>query len=94
MVTIDGEEYLTGEEAARLLRVKRATLYAYVSRGVLRSYRQGIKRERLYRRSELEDLLRLDAGDRGAADAPPTPPPGAEPLIVWNIPPAESWIRD
>ena len=34
---VDGEEYLTVDEAARLLGVKPATLYAYVSRGVLRS---------------------------------------------------------
>ena len=59
MVRVEGEDYLTVKEAARLLGVKPATLYAYVSRGVLRSYRQGIKRERLYRRVEVEDLLRL-----------------------------------
>jgi len=53
---VDGEEYLTGDEAARLLGVKPATLYAYVSRGVLRSYREGTKRQRLYRRAELEAL--------------------------------------
>ena len=33
MVTLDGDEYLTVDEAAGLLGVKRATLYAYVSRG-------------------------------------------------------------
>jgi len=47
MVILDGEQYLTGEEAAATLGIKRETLYAYVSRGVLRSYRQGIKRQRL-----------------------------------------------
>ena len=61
---LDGEEYLTVDEAARLLGVKPATLYAYVSRGVLRSYREGTKRQRLYRRVELEALRRLDAGQR------------------------------
>ncbi len=59
MVLVDGEEYLAGEEAAGLLGVKRETLYAYVSRGLLKSYRQGIKRQRLYRRSEIDALLRL-----------------------------------
>ena len=59
MVNVNGEEYLTVKEAARVLGVKPATLYAYVSRGVLRSYRQGIKRQRLYRRAEVEGLLRL-----------------------------------
>ena len=66
---VDGEEYLTVDEAARLLGVKPATLYAYVSRGVLRSYREGTKRQRLYRRAELEALRRLDAG------RPPQIPP-------------------
>ena len=62
MVTLDGDEYLTVDEAAGLLGVKRETLYAYVSRGILKSYRQGIKRQRLYRRSEVEALIRLDRG--------------------------------
>jgi len=92
MIVLGGEEYLSGEEAARLLGVKRATLYAYVSRGVLRSYRQGIKRERLYRRLDIEELLRLSPGASdelaehvGASRAP---------AITWSIPLAESWIRD
>ena len=54
MVTLDGEEYLTVDEAAALLGVKRETLYAYVS--------QGIKRQRLYRRAEVAALIRLDRG--------------------------------
>jgi citrate synthase len=62
MVILDGEEFLTVEEAAALLGVKRETLYAYVSRGILRSYRQGIKRQRLYRRAEVEALVRLERG--------------------------------
>src|SRR2546425_11469349 len=74
MVTIEGEEYLTVREAARLLGVKPATLYAYVSRGVLRSYRQGIKRQRLYRR----------AGGRG----PPRPAPRPAPPPDGIPPPA------
>jgi excisionase family DNA binding protein len=68
-IVLDGEEYLTGDEAARVLGVKPATLYAYVSRGILKSYRQGSKRQRLYRRAEVEALRRLDRG------APPEIPP-------------------
>jgi citrate synthase len=90
MVVLDGEEYLTVDEAARLLGVKRATLYAYVSRGVLRSYRQGIKRQRLYRRSEIAGLLRLapSGADEAAAE------PRARRRAPDDIPLAESWIRD
>jgi len=85
VISVNGEEYLTVKEATRLLGVKPATLYAYVSRGVLRSYRQGIKRQRLYRRAEVEDLLRLSAssGERASVGVSPE-----------DIPLAESWIRD
>jgi len=62
IIVLDGEEYLTGDDAARALGVKPATLYAYVSRGILRSYREGTKRRRLYRRAEVEALRRLDRG--------------------------------
>jgi citrate synthase len=54
--TIDSIEYLDVDEAAALLSVKKATLYAYVSRGLLRSFRQGIGRKRLYRRADVEAL--------------------------------------
>ena len=97
MIVLGDEEYLTGEEAARRLGVKRATLYAYVSRGVLKSYRQGIKRQRLYRRADVDDLLRLSPGAAGEPEAAvlrTASASPAEPVIVWSIPAAESWIRD
>ena len=85
MVIVDGEEYLTGEEAAAVLGVKRETLYAYVSRGFLRSYRQGIKRQRLYRQAEVTRLVQLD----------PVPEERlAERAAAPEVPLAESWIRD
>jgi citrate synthase len=59
VIEIHGEPYLTAAEACELLGVKPATLYAYVSRGVLKSYRQGIKRARLYRRGDLQRALAL-----------------------------------
>ena len=59
METIEGEEYFTAHEACAVLAIKPATLYAYVSRGRLRSYRLGIRRQRLYRRLEVEALARL-----------------------------------
>ncbi|MFN3337465.1 MAG: helix-turn-helix domain-containing protein [Thermomicrobium sp.] len=78
MIEIDGVEYLTAAEAAALLGVKRETLYAYASRGRLRSYRRGIRRERLYRRSDLEALLR--------------PQPASEERDSHRLPAAETWI--
>jgi citrate synthase len=59
VVQIQGEDYLDSAEASTLLGVKPSTLYAYVSRGVLRSYRRGIKRERLYLKRELQRILKL-----------------------------------
>ena len=91
MVTIEGEEYLTVRETSRLLGVKPATLYAYVSRGVLRSYRQGIRRQRLYRRAEVESLLRLAPSRERRADVVPL---RARRRAAPTIPLAESWIRD
>ena len=78
MATLDGEEFLTADEAGELLGVKPATLYAYVSRGVLSSFRQGIRRRRLYRRQDVESLL---------AVRPSNAPPEAA-----RLPRAEDWI--
>ena len=90
MVLVDGEEYLAGEEAAGLLGVKRETLYAYVSRGLLKSYRQGIKRQRLYRRSEIDALLRLaPSSAEGQAG-----PAEARAIRPAEVPLAESWLRE
>ena len=74
MIVRDGEEFLTAQEACSILGIKPATLYAYVSRGLLESYRQGIKRMRLYRRAEVEALTRLHrpnaAEDEEVASSP------------------------
>lgn len=69
MIVLDGEEFLTAREACAILGVKAATLYAYVSRGFLQSYRQGIKRMRLYRRDEVERLTRLRGPEERERDA-------------------------
>ena len=63
MIELDGEKYLDGDEASNLLGVKMTTLYTYVSRGILKSYKQGIKRQRLYKQAELESLLQLRPSD-------------------------------
>lgn len=68
MIVMDGQEFLTAQEACSTLSIKPATLYAYVSRGLLPSYRQGIKRTRLYRREDVERLLRLRGPDDQHAD--------------------------
>lgn len=57
-----GGEFLTAAEAAELLDVKLATLYAYTSRGLVQSVPGGRGRSRRYRRRDLERLCaRRDA---------------------------------
>jgi citrate synthase len=63
-------EFLTAEEAALRLGVKPATLYAYVSRGVLRRDRAADGRSSLFDSDEVERLARRGRPRRpaGAAD--------------------------
>jgi citrate synthase len=62
---------LSARDAARLLEVRLATLYAYVSRGLLRSVPDARKGRRLYFRDDLERLRmrRQASGGHGAAAA-------------------------
>lgn len=64
VVSIAGEEYYTAEEACAVLGVKLATLYAYVNRGLIRSYRQQVRRQRLYRKDEIDALLAVTPVER------------------------------
>jgi citrate synthase len=89
MIELNGENYLDGEEASRLLGVKISTLYAYVSRGLLKSYKQGIKRQRLYKQAELEGLLRLRPSDAPLSSEQSEAP---ESKKLAEIPLAEDWV--
>lgn len=80
MVSVQGEEYYTAEEACRVLGVRLATLYSYVTRGLVTSYRQSIRRHRLYLRSEVDALLEVTPVSRD--ELPPA------------IPSAESWASE
>jgi excisionase family DNA binding protein len=82
------EGFIDGSEACRLLGVKPATLYAYVSRGVLKSYKQGIKRQRLYKREDIVKLLAVRPSDAVAEGPGPT----AKTTRKTEIPAAEDWI--
>src|SRR5262245_49895837 len=80
MKTADSQRYVSAPEAARLLGVKPATLYAYVSRGLLESVPGEQGRARRYRRSDLE---RLRAEGRRA---------GASAALRWGEPVLDSAI--
>ncbi|GCE26072.1 hypothetical protein KDA_15560 [Dictyobacter alpinus] len=85
MIELDGEPYLDGHEASTFLGIKLSTLYTYVSRGVLKSYRQGMKKRRLYKQAELEALLRLRTSDDVVESSADT---------IIEIPYARDWISD
>ena len=59
-------KYMTAQEAARILDVKRETLYAYVSRGLIRSEQSGSNHKS--RRYHAEDVERLSARKTGRSD--------------------------
>ena len=59
MAAPESDEFLTAQQACERLGIKPATLYAYVSRGVLPSFREGIRRRRLYRRQDVERLSQV-----------------------------------
>ena len=94
MIEIEGINYLTASEVCRLLGVKPATIYAYVSRGILRSYKQGIKRQRLYRADEVTALLQLRPGGEERGEAAARPPLAAPPSDEDVLPSAEGWMGE
>src|SRR2546423_828581 len=76
--------WMSAAEACRVLRVTRATLYAYVSRGHVRSEatREGL-RQRRYSRDDVERLRRRKAGRRD-------PDAAAGETLRWGLPILES----
>jgi excisionase family DNA binding protein len=92
MIELDGENYLDGQEASHLLGVKTSTLYAYVSRGILKSYKQGIKRQRLYKQAELEALLRLRPSDMPISPSSNERDAATTRKELPEIPLAEDWV--
>lgn len=66
------ERYLSGTEAAEFLGVKMATLYAYVSRGLLASAPSENARQRSYKLSDLIKLRQSARGFKARSDADET----------------------
>ena len=81
-----GKTWVSAAEAARLLGVTRATLYAYASRGYVRSQATpGSSRQRSYSREDVE-RWRQKAEDRRAPDK------AAARALHWGLPTLESAI--
>lgn len=78
--------WIAATEAARLLGVSRTTVYAYVSRGYVRSQATaGPSRERLYSRDDVERLRRRTEARRD-------PDKEAARSLQWGLPVLESSI--
>jgi len=60
--------FLTADEAAAELNISRATLYAYVSRGMIRSEPRAHSRKRLYRAEDVRRLIDGRQREGGSAD--------------------------
>ena len=60
-------DLLSAQETCHLLGISQATLYAYVSRGLLESRPGADHRSRAYRRQDVEKLLQRKREGRGAA---------------------------
>ena len=78
--------YLTAAEAAAALGVSLATLYAYVSRGLVRSEAAGSSRR--YRRYRREDVDRL----RARQEQRRHPEQAAEQALSWGMPVLDSGL--
>ena len=78
--------WVSADAASRLLRVSRATLYAYVSRGYIRSQATpGSSRERRYAREDVERVRRRTEERRN-------PEKAAARALHWGVPVLESSI--
>lgn len=77
--------FLTAQQAAKWLGVSRQTLYAYVSRGLLRAYESSDPRQRRYD----EDAVRRLAAQRTRGRRPKDV---AKAALDWGLPVMESGI--
>ncbi|MCB4785781.1 MULTISPECIES: citrate synthase family protein [unclassified Delftia] len=78
-------DYLNSTEATALLGVSRATLYAYVSRGLLHAHAADTPRESRYLREEIEQLARQRGQGRKPREV-------AQAALNWGLPVLESSI--
>jgi citrate synthase len=77
--------YLSADEAAQALGISLPTLYAYVSRGMLRSSPDADSKRRLYDADEVRRLARRKADGKRAGKV-------AQKVLDWGVPVLESAI--
>lgn len=81
---MNSQRYLSAKEAARVLKVSPATLYAYVSRGIIRSeVGEGNSRARRYHAEDVQKLVERKAQRKNPAEV-------ARTALHWGTPILES----
>ncbi|APZ51178.1 citrate synthase family protein [Salipiger abyssi] len=82
----DADTYLSAEQAAETLGISRATLYSYVSRGLIRAVNvEGDPRRRLYDLHDIEQMRRRKSVGRRPRDVAAT-------TLDWGFPVLSSGI--
>jgi citrate synthase len=81
------QNYVTAEQATQALGIKSASLYSYVSRGLIRSIVQPGSRARLYYREDVERAGQRMGGRAGMPDT-------VEAVLSWGQPVFHSAITD
>src|SRR5689334_22244455 len=78
--------FVSADEAIKRQRIRKPTLYAYVSRGLIRAHTApGSKRKSVYLSSDVEELLAKKKQGRSTKDA-------ARAAISWGLPVLETAI--
>jgi len=81
----DSNDYLSAREAVQLLGVRMQTLYAYVSRGWVRSVSQQGQKERLYARADIERVKARSQARAGHGAVAASAMHWGEPIIPTSI---------
>lgn len=79
------QSYLTADEAVGVLSVSRQTLYAYASRGLIRSIRQVGSKQKLYYREDVEKVRSRSQARAGHGAVAASAMDWGEPIIQTTI---------
>jgi citrate synthase len=79
------KDYLSAQDAVRLLDVRMQTLYAYVSRGWVRSITQPGRKDRLYARADIEKMKARSLARSGHGAVAASAMHWGEPIIPTSI---------
>jgi citrate synthase len=79
------KDYLSAHDAVRLLDVRMQTLYAYVSRGWVRSITQPGRKDRLYARADIEKMKARSLARSGHGAVAASAMHWGEPIIPTSI---------